>query len=154
FSSTYEVQKVPANPDVAQLGRFGSIPVNKYNGTANINIPIYEIDFDGLKIPIALKYNTGGVRVEQEASWVGLGWSLSEGMTITREVNGYEDIYDYDHRNAESVGWIHARDYFLPDQTDGWVSGELSEMDLNELQSSYNSGNNPIDTQPDIFTVA
>lgn len=154
FSSTYEVQKVPANPDVAQLGRFGDIPVNKYNGTANISIPIYEIDHDGLKIPIVLKYNTGGVRVEQEASWVGLGWSLSEGITITREVNGYEDIYNFDHLNAESVGWIYARDYLFPNAEDGYASaGELSEMDLIELQQSYSSGTNPIDTQPDLFTV-
>ncbi|HEU5291048.1 MAG TPA: hypothetical protein VFU05_10420 [Cyclobacteriaceae bacterium] len=56
FSSTYEVQKIPANPDVAQLGKFGDVPVNKYNGTANISVPIHEIDLDGLEIPIARKY--------------------------------------------------------------------------------------------------
>jgi YD repeat-containing protein len=154
FPSTYEVQKVPANPDVAQLGRFGDIPVNKYNGTANISVPIYEIDHDGLKIPIALKYNTSGIKVEQEASWVGLGWSLSEGMTITRDVNGFEDIYNSDHPVAESVGWIFSRDYLFPNPEDGYSStGELSEMDLVELQFKLANGTNPVDTEPDFFTV-
>lgn len=154
FSSTYEVQKVPANPDVAQLGRFGDVPVEKYNGSANISVPIYEIDHDGLKIPITLKYNTSGIQVEQEASWVGLGWSLSDGMTITREVNGYEDIYNYDHLNANSIGWIYSRDFLFPNVEDNWASaGELSEYDLNEIQNSSRSGHNPVDTEPDLFTL-
>lgn len=153
FSSSYEVQKVPANPDVAQLGKFGDIPVNKYNGTANITVPIHEIDFEGLKIPIALKYNTSGVKVEQEASWVGLGWSLSDGMTITREVNGFEDIYDLTD-NAKSQGWIYSRDYLFPNPEDNYtLPGELSEMDLIELQQKLSSSSSQVDLQPDFFNV-
>jgi YD repeat-containing protein len=153
FSSTYEVQKIPSNPDIAQLGKFGDMPVNKYNGTANISIPIYEIDHDGLKIPIALKYNTSGIKVEQEASWVGLGWSLSDGMTITREVNGYEDIYNSNDANARSVGWIYSRDFLFPNPEDNYVSpGQLSEKDLVELQQKKTT-DYKVDLEPDFFTV-
>jgi YD repeat-containing protein len=153
FSSTYEVQKIPANPDVAQLGRFGDVPVDKYNGTANISIPVYEIDHDGLKIPIALKYNSSGIRVEQEASWVGLGWSLSDGITITREVNGYEDIYNSSDANARSVGWIYSRDYLFPNPEDNYtLPGSLSEMDLVEILHKKTT-DYKVDLEPDFFTV-
>ncbi len=88
--STFTTELLPNNPDVANLEKFGDIPVNQYNGTANITVPIYQLDFEGLSIPIAAKYNTSGVQVAQEASWVGLGWSLQEGYSITREINVLE----------------------------------------------------------------
>ncbi len=149
FPSTYEVQMIPPNPNIAQLGKFGDIPVNKYNGTANISVPIYEIDHDGLKIPIALRYNTSGVRVEQEASWVGLGWSLSEGMTITREINGFDDLYESSHLSANSDGWIYSKEYMTPT-----TAGALTEAELVELQNRLRNGNDAIDTEPDFFSVS
>ena len=144
--SSYEVQVVPPNPDVANLGKFGTVPINKYNGTANISIPIYSIELDGLQIPIQLTYNTGGIRVSQEASWVGLGWNLSDGMVITREVNGYEDIYDGDHS-----GWLYSDDLVHPTgPSDSQFTLDAQELLI--LHNDYNS--KPSDLQPDLFSVS
>lgn len=150
---SYEVQLIPENPDVASLGKFGNLPVNAYNGTANVSVPIHQVDLDGLSLPITLQYNTSGVRVNQDAGWVGLGWNLSLGMTITREINGYEDIRNLDNPNdeAESVGWIFSTDYYEPNPPFD-VMG-FAPAELTELQNAYN-GNNPIDTEPDLFTVS
>ena len=152
--SSYEVQKIPENPDVASLGKFGDIPVNTYNGTANITVPIHQINIDGLSLPISLQYNTSGVRVNQDASWVGLGWNLGMGMTITREVNGYEDIRNLENPtdDAESIGWIYSENFYFPRPERGEYTPEITQDELNQILSAH-IGNNPIDTEPDLFTV-
>lgn len=53
---------VPVSPNAASLGTYGLIPTDNYVGQARISIPIYEIDLDGKKFPIALSYNTDGTR--------------------------------------------------------------------------------------------
>jgi len=42
-----------------------------------ISIPIYTIVQDGISIPITLDYHARGVRVDEVASNVGLGWALN-----------------------------------------------------------------------------
>lgn len=82
----------PISPNAASLGIFGTIPVGHYTGIPEVSVPIYEIDLDGKKIPIQLSYHASGIRVAQEASWVGLGWALNAGGIITRQVNGGPDF--------------------------------------------------------------
>jgi len=79
------------SPNSASLGKFGEIPVGYYTGIPNINIPLYEINTGGLKVPITLDYHAGGVKVEDIASWVGLGWALNAGGMITRQVRCLPD---------------------------------------------------------------
>ncbi len=96
---------VPVSPNAAALGVYGSIPVGHYNGIPNISIPLYEIDLDGKTFPISLSYHASGIKVAQEASWVGLGWSLNAGGCITKEVRGWDDFesapigYYFDENN-------------------------------------------------------
>ncbi|GAA4274705.1 hypothetical protein GCM10022258_40010 [Aquimarina gracilis] len=147
--SSYEVQLIPKNPDVADLGKFGNVPINKYNGTANVNIPIHDVEFEGLTIPLNLSYNTSGIRVNQAASWVGLGWNLSEGILITREINGFSDLRD-DADQGNSKGWLFTEEYLIREHP--YYDLEIKEEDLTLLNDKYNV-NEPIDTEPDIFTV-
>ena len=82
----------PSQPEAAELGRYGDVPVSKFTGIPNINIPLYTIRSGDIKIPVALSYYAGGIRVDQEATWVGLGWSLSGvSNVITRTVKGKID---------------------------------------------------------------
>jgi len=82
----------PPSPEAAALGKYGEIPVNLYNGTTNISIPIYTIKGRDITLPITMSYHSGGIKVEEDASWVGLGWALSSGGVITRAVNGLDDF--------------------------------------------------------------
>jgi hypothetical protein len=83
---------IPPSPNAASLGLFGNIPIGCYNGSSDINIPLYEIQDGSQKLPISLCYNSSGVRVGQEASWVGLSWALNAGGCITRECFGGDDF--------------------------------------------------------------
>lgn len=111
--------KFPVSPNAASLGIFGAIPVGHYTGTPSISIPIYEIDLDGKKIPINISYHASGIRVNQEASWVGLGWALNAGGMITRQINNGEDFgqdtprmdgYYYNRSLDSYLNYFHDRD--------------------------------------------
>lgn len=83
----------PMTPNAAELAKYADYPVSYYTGTPNTSIPIYEIDADGFKLPISLNYHASGIRVDQEATWVGLGWSLDVGGRVSRTVNSADDFY-------------------------------------------------------------
>jgi len=85
----------PMTPNAAEFAKYADSPVSYYSGTPNISIPLYEIDADGFKLPIDLSYHGSGIRVDQEATWVGLGWSLNVGSRISRTVKSVDDFMMY-----------------------------------------------------------
>lgn len=103
---------IPQSPNTASLGKYGEIPVGIYTGVPSVSIPIYEINTGKLKLPVTLSYHGGGIKVEEIASWAGLGWSISAGGQVTRQVRGvpdespygyltqYRKIYEYEQMNT------------------------------------------------------
>lgn len=81
----------PKSPNAAAFEKFTSVPISYQTGQVNYSIPIYTIETDGTTIPITLNYNNTGLKVTEVASWVGLGWYLAVGGTITRTVKGIPD---------------------------------------------------------------
>jgi hypothetical protein len=61
--------------------------VDPFTGDFSYNIPMFDIG----GYPVNLSYNSG-VTMDQEASWVGLGWNLNTGA-ITRDVRGLPDDF-------------------------------------------------------------
>jgi hypothetical protein len=82
---------VPPSPEAASLAKFTEIPVSLYTGVPNISVPIYTIQQSGISIPISLNYHARGIKVEEIASRVGLGWALSYGGSISRQTRGKVD---------------------------------------------------------------
>jgi len=93
FSQTtgYVPFSKPVSPHAYEFLKYVEMPVNEYSGLAEISIPIYQIVTDKIKIPISLTYHVGGIRVAEEASWVGLGWDLQMG-SIVQVVNDRDDL--------------------------------------------------------------
>lgn len=91
-SQTLEHLNSIKSPDLSSFQQANFVPVNEYTGRINIEIPIYNIDLDGLSIPISVSYNTGGVKVNSTSSSVGLNWSLNAGGFISREIKGDDDF--------------------------------------------------------------
>jgi len=88
-SNAQDVPKIiPPSPNAATLGKFGDTPVELYNGTVDISIPLYSIKEGDIDIPLTLRYQSSGIKVQQEASWVGLGWDFSPAGMITQSVVG------------------------------------------------------------------
>jgi len=111
---------VPQSPNAAEFARYGEIPVSYYTGVPNISVPIYTIKSGEIDVPLTLSYHAGGIKVSQEASWVGLGWSLSQGGLITRNIRGKDDIRTLNSTN-----------------TSGYPSqGSLPEIEQDDVQSN------------------
>jgi hypothetical protein len=67
--------------------------VNLPTGAAQVNIPLYNYsDKNRLSLSLALQYADGnGVKVNELASIVGLGWNLNFGGSVSRIVAGKPD---------------------------------------------------------------
>ncbi|TCI90297.1 hypothetical protein [Tenacibaculum sp. M341] len=63
--------------------------VNLVTGNMSYVLPLINIPSPEGGYPLALSYHSG-IAVDQDASWVGLGWNLNPGA-INRIVNGYPD---------------------------------------------------------------
>lgn len=79
-------------PEAASLGKYGSIAMSEYSGTPNIRIPLLTVKSGEVSYPIELYYDASGIKVEQNATFVGLGWNLSYGGSINHVVCGHDDF--------------------------------------------------------------
>ena len=62
-----------SSPTAASLGKFGDIPVSYHTGIPHIDIPIYTVESGSIKLPIGLSYHAAGLKVQDNAGWVGAG---------------------------------------------------------------------------------
>jgi len=90
-------------PEAASLGKYGAYQVSEYSGAANISIPLYEVKSGDVSFPISLYYDASGIKVEQDATFVGLGWNLSYGGMISRIVCGEDDFRE---ENEYKDNWL------------------------------------------------
>ena len=136
---------VPVSPNAASLGTYGLIPTDNYVGQARISIPIYEIDLDGKKFPIALSYHTDGTRVAQEATWIGLGWTLQAGGCVVRQVQGTDDFAARGCYNLTDAPWLTNPRFEVTDQNlekyMGYFKGDYdAEPDMFYFNAGGHSG--------------
>lgn len=109
--STPSLPKIsPVSPDAASLGKFSDVPVSYHTGVPSISIPIFSAKQNSRDIAVSLSYHAGGIKVEELASTVGLGWSLQAGGSISRSQRGLPD------ETAPAVGYFYsfrkAKDFF------------------------------------------
>lgn len=82
---------LPPSPEVESLNRYIDFGASLASGQPDINLPIYEVSHGSLSVPISIGYHGGGIKVNEKAGIVGLGWTLLAGATISRTVNGLPD---------------------------------------------------------------
>ena len=153
---TLSANPMPMSPNAASLAMYADYPVSHYTGIPNINIPLYEIEVDGFKLPISLSYHSNGIKVAQEASWVGLGWTLNAGGAISRTIKGGDDFAGtiYFHSSTGiHTGWYTDADP-LSFQSIVDVCGGVKNVLPNAKYTTFcgvNGTRQVIDTEPDIF---
>lgn len=150
---------MPSNPQAFQFMKYGEIPVKGYTGTPDISIPIYTLETKALNIPIVLNYHPNGIKVVEEASWVGLGWNLSTDMEIVQTVQGLDDFGKYKNRSLANFNCM------IPLQASGLSAATAMSgcstvfmgLDDDWNQNHSNCIFDPkfiagtLDTEPDVF---
>ncbi len=127
----------PVAPNAASLGKYGDIPVSYHTGLPDISIPIYTMTEGSVSASISLSYHASGIRVQETASWVGLGWALNAGGIITRTVQGAPDERGTAGNGGQSWGW------FADGGSGRFVNGVC--VAPGDIASGM------VDTEPDLF---
>jgi hypothetical protein len=88
--SAYALTSGPTAPEATSFEPVDTTDmVNQQTGDFTYNIPLMEVPGPEGGYPLSLSYHAG-IQPNEDASWVGLGWSLNPGA-ITRNVNSHPD---------------------------------------------------------------
>lgn len=137
-----------------------SVGVDPYTGTALVSIPICNLASKGLTLPVSLDYVDGrGVRVEEYASQVGLGWELNAGGSISRVVRGFPDEQPNGYLGTTGDGtnrWgqVVTTGAIASGSNAVTFASDVSQADMIKLTGISLSNNEPTaDGEPDLFNV-
>lgn len=116
----------PSQPEMESFEPVGTTEmVDPFSGDFNYNIPLMTVPGPNGGYPINLAYHAG-IGMEQEASWVGLGWNINAGE-ISRQMRGLPDDFDGD--------LIGKAMYMRPNRTvtvGGTATMEITSADLDK----------------------
>ncbi|AXY74709.1 hypothetical protein D3H65_12260 [Paraflavitalea soli] len=88
----------PGQPEMAAFSSVNNTNlVDLFSGDFSYNIPL--LDVGGY--PVNLSYRAG-ISMDQEASWVGLGWNVNPG-TVTRNLRGLPDDFNGQYDSIRKV---------------------------------------------------
>ncbi len=139
FSEAYVPDNLPMAPEPAEFAKYVEIPVSKYTGVPEINIPLHNLQAGNLQLPINLSYHSNGIGVTQEATAVGLGWTLNAGGMITRSIHDLPD----EMMGGSHVGWL---------QGGAWPYNPSDVLPPQTLENLTDPPTNGVrDKQPDVF---
>lgn len=135
----YKNNVFPPSPEVLAITKHGNIPVGYETGIPQISIPIYSYNqaSTGLALDISLNYHAGGIKVDELASNVGIGWNLNAGHLVSRTVMGCADESHTGFWSNEVIDYQTANDY-----------GNEGVSKFQEIQKGYR------DSQMDIFSYS
>ena len=131
-------QSISASPNASEFSKVGDLSVNEYSGVFSTSIPLFNLQSNGIELPISISYQTSGIRINDIPGNVGLGWSLNAGGVINRTVKGICDEMNYridggQDGGEQMVGYqqlsypYEGRGYdYLPDEFVVNVPGHLS----------------------------
>jgi hypothetical protein len=105
--------------------------VDPFTGDFTYNIPLLNVPGPNGGYPINIAYSSG-IQADQEASWVGLGWTLNPGV-INRQTRGIPDDFDGDQKVVKTK-------YMKPIRTTivgvGAAASEILGFDMDKIINS------------------
>lgn len=128
---SYALTTGPHQPEYISYEEPGATDmVNLLTGDFSFSLPILDVPGPDGGFSVPLTYNAG-IGLEQEASWVGLGWTLNVGA-ITRNIIQYPD---------DAVGEVQSVRMVDLDGIRGWTSNipGFGQIGWNTSQGHYGS---------------
>lgn len=144
FCSTYAQEALnpnlitfPVSPEAARLTTFGNVPVNLFYGQLDKTVELFTGKVGDYTVPVNLNYNYAGFRLEDTPSIIGMGWQLSVGGVIAREVRGIPDE--------------HPRGYYGGQQN---IIGTYFNTGAMTFPQALDLIDGKYDTEADLYTVS
>lgn len=160
----------PPSPQAETFQRMGDFTVNNASGIPDINIPLYEIDHYGYKIPLTLRYIATPLKPGYNYDVIGHGWSLTLGSCISRTINfapdenfdfristdklqdsyineqdGIDDIlmnYNFQHdRFSAALPDGRSFSFYIHNNQYGSIQYVVSDTKFKNIQCNYSTGN-------------
>ncbi len=124
--------------------------VDPLTGRAQVSIPLWTISNGDISIPISAWHHGGALRVDEVEGSCGLGWNLSAGGAISRQVRGLPD--DYNVANDSRKGWLFNSNASAIQGFSLSVDDNLSDCNDESDEFSFIFGLGRVsDPEPDIF---
>ena len=79
-------QVVNPTADATAMLRYQDCPVSYATGTADVTVPLLQYNYGELAVSLAISYHTGGIKVDDPAGCIGLGWSLQGLGRVSRQI--------------------------------------------------------------------
>lgn len=153
-----DLVKIPQSPEAQAFAKYGNTSVNLYTGSPEISIPIANLRGREVSVPITLTYDASGIKVEQIATWAGLGWNLSAGGMISRQTRGNPDDYlsatpgyipFYDTQISNDYNFVNG---FTATELTTYPPGQLEQY-FHFLERSLKTESDKIEIQPDVYSL-
>lgn len=132
----------PTTPNVSALVKYTGVNVNLNTGMASYQVPIWDFNCNDIAIPISASYNSGGIKVNEYPSFLGMSWVINAGGVISRQLNGASDE-TASRKTFTDTGTLFTNQnyqftttYFNP----AWKSGFDTEPDLYSFNFGGYSG--------------
>lgn len=133
------VDFLPPAPNASAITRYGEATVNKNSGAPGISIPLYTIKSTKLSTTVSLGYSSSGIKVDEIASRVGMGWAINAGGVITRTLRGVPDETNNRHYPYATIAT-------------NWQTFNYMKR-IAESQSTWGYSNG-FDAEPDLFNFS
>lgn len=131
------VDFLPPAPNASAIIKYGSATLNKNTGTPNVSIPLFTLKGIKLSTSVSLGYSSSGIKVDEIASRVGMGWSINAGGVITRTTRGIPDETNVRHYPYATIAL-------------NWSTYMYMDRIADHIE--YTSGG--YDSEPDLFSFS
>ncbi len=137
-STLFALTGGPGQPELESFAPFNSTDlVDPFSGDFKYNIPLLNVPGPNGGYPINISYS-GDISVDQEAGWVGMGWSLNPGA-INRQLRGLPDDFDGNQKVERKRKMLPNRTYSIGM---GAAFAEIFGFDLSIISEDLQLGGN------------
>jgi hypothetical protein len=140
-SVTFALTSGPSQPEFSSFEPVATTNmVDEFSGDFTYNLPVLEVPGpQGSSYPLSLSYHSG-VTPEEEASWVGYGWTLNPGA-INRDKRGVPDDFNGDNA-SNTIKYYNRMPKNWTASVNGSVGFEIASYDLSVSKNSSVRYNN------------
>lgn len=148
---------IPPAPRTKEFEKFIKYDVSLAKGLVQTNLNFYNIDLDGVSIPIGIAYHASGISFGQTNGDVGLGWQLNPGFRVSRTVHGrLDEAYTMPNMlnvsSGQTIGYYLNNSFASAFARDLYIARYFNTTPDGDVPAIFASSSNYLDGEYEQFT--